>query len=159
MIIRRYLFKEILKVQTVTFAVLLLVFLCPSLIRFIGRAANGETPGGLIFFLVFYLVPSICYFMLPLSTFVGSISAIGRICSDSEMVVMRSSGFSDRAVLGIGLLMSFFTAVLCALNSLYFMPEPIRLSKALSLRRKKIPVIYPLRADASSILIPDRIST
>lgn len=146
MIIRRYLFKEILKVQTVTFAVLLLVFLCQSLIRFIGRAATGETPGDMIFSMVLYSVPSICYLMLPLSLFVGIIAAIGRICSDSEMVVMRSSGYSDRAVLGIGLLMSFFTAVLCALNSLYFMPEANKAQQSIKLAAQKNPRYLPIES-------------
>lgn len=146
MIIQRYLFKEILKVQVVTFSVLLLVFLCQSVIRYIGRAATGETPGDMVFSMVLYSIPSICYLMLPLSIFVGVIVAVGRICSDSEMVVMRSAGFSDRSVLKIALLLALFTSLVCALNSLYLMPEAALAQQNIRLAAQKNPRYLPIES-------------
>ena len=146
MIIQRYLFKEILKVQVVTFSVLLLVFLCQSVIRYIGRAATGETPGDMVFSMVLYSVPSICYLMLPLSIFVGIIVAVGRICSDSEMVVMRSAGFSDKAVLKIALLLAFLTSLVCAFNSLYLMPEAALAQQNIRLAAQKNPRYLPIES-------------
>lgn len=146
MILNRYIFKEILKVQIVTFVVLLSVFLCQSLIRYIGRAASGDTPADVVFSMVAYSVPSICYLMLPLSLFVAVISAVGRICSDSEMVVMRSSGFADASILKIALLLSVFTALAAAVNSLYLMPEASRAQLQLRQDAQNNPRYLPIES-------------
>ena len=146
MIIQKYIFKEIFKVQLVTFSVLLSVFLCQSIIRYVGRAATGETPSDVVFSMVLYSVPSICYLMLPLSLFVAIISAVGRVCSDSEMVVMRSSGFSEYAVLKIALILAVLTSIAAACNSLYLMPEAARAQQSLKLAAQNNPRYLPIES-------------
>ena len=111
-ILERYIFREILKTQLVVLIVLLVVFLSQSLIRLVSRAAVGSIPAELITSLAMCAVPDIGAIMLPLTLFVAVLITVGRICSDSEMVVMRSVGFSPARVMGITLTLAFMTAAL-----------------------------------------------
>lgn len=146
MILNRYLFKEIFKVQLVTFTILLSVFLCQSVIRYVSRAAAGDTPSDVIFSMVAYSIPSICYLMLPLSLFVAVLSAIGRISSDSEMVVMRSVGYSGLNILWIAMALAAITAVISACNSFYFMPEAAKAQQILASAAKNNPKYLPIES-------------
>lgn len=146
MILDRYLFKEILKVQLVSLVVLLSVFLCQSLIKFLGRAAVGRVPVDLIWSMVLYSIPAIAYIMLPLTMFMGILLAVGRISSDSEMVVMRSVGYSTWKLMRIALLLGVFTAAAAGINSLWFMPEAYRLSHELTRNAENNPQYLPIES-------------
>lgn len=146
MILNRYIFKEILKVQLVTFTILLSVFLCQSVIRYVSRATTGDTPTEVIFSMVLYSVPSICYLMLPLSLFVAILSAIGRISSDSEMVVMRSVGYSGLNILWIAVLLAALTSVVAGFNSLYLMPEAAKAQQILTNAARNNPRYLPIES-------------
>ena len=131
MIIYKYIFKEILKVQIVTTIILLTVFLSQSTIKYIGRATVGRVPVDIVSSMVAYSIPSIAFIMLPLTLFIAVLVAVGRISSDSEMVVLRSVGFSGHDIVKIALFLAFFTAVVTGINSLYFMPQAAFNQKAL----------------------------
>lgn len=122
MILSKYIFKEILKVQCVTLIVLLAVFICQSIILYVERASQGRIPASFITQLVIYSVPSTLFLMLPLTLFASVLIAVGRISSDSELVVMRVAGYSTSRIMKIALLLSCITAVAAAINNLYLMP-------------------------------------
>ena len=94
MILNKYIFKDIFKVQIVTLVVLLSVFLCQTVIKILGQASVGNIPIGVVSELIVYSLPSIGFILLPMSLYVGIIVSLSRMSSDSEMVVMRSSGLS-----------------------------------------------------------------
>ncbi|MDY6323422.1 MAG: LPS export ABC transporter permease LptF [Succinivibrio sp.] len=146
MILRRYIFREILKSQLVTLVVLLSVFLCQSMVRYISKSAEGDTPVDMIYQMVVYSVPSIAYLMLPLSLFVAVLMTVGRICSDSEMVVMRSVGFSERNILAIALALAAVTAAAAAVNSLWFMPEAALQQQILKKKAQNNPQYLPIES-------------
>ncbi len=146
MIFSKYIFKEIFKTQLVIFAVLLIIFLCQSLITLIGRAAAGSIPVELISSLAFCAVPEIAMIMLPLTLFLAVLLTLGRICSDSEMVVLRSVGFSPAVVMKITLCLAAFTAVLVAVNSIWLVPESARTRNALKVTARNNPQFLPIES-------------
>ncbi len=123
MILTKYIFKDIFKVQVVTLVVLLSVFLCQTIIKMLGKASAGSVPVDVVSELVIYSLPSIGFILLPMTLYVGIIVSLSRMSSDSEMVVMRSSGISGVTFMKICLSLAFFTAVVTGLNCMYFMPK------------------------------------
>ncbi|MCR5537489.1 MAG: LPS export ABC transporter permease LptF [Succinivibrio sp.] len=122
MVIDKYIFKEILKVQVTTTVVLLAIFIAQIMIRYVSRASVGRIPVNIVSQLVVYSVPDILFLMLPLTLFIGVLVALGRIATDSELVVMRASGYSTVRVMKIALVLAAVTAVLTGINNLYLMP-------------------------------------
>lgn len=146
MIFSKYIFKEIFKTQIVIFAILLIIFLCQSLITLISRAAVGSIPVELISSLALCAVPEIAMIMLPLTLFLAVLLTLGRICSDSEMVVLRSVGFSPAVVMKITLCLAALSAVLVAVNSLYLVPEASRTKNELKETAKNNPQFLPIES-------------
>ena len=69
-----------------------------------------------VLLLIFFSLPSVIALAAPFAALVGVLLAIGRLSSDNEIVIMRSSGLSYRIVylpivaLGVIIsLLSFFT--------------------------------------------------
>ncbi len=146
MIIYKYIFKEIFKVQLATTTILLAVFLCQSTIKYIGRATVGRVPVDIVSSMVFYSIPSIAYIMLPLTLFIAVLVAIGRISSDSEMVVLRSVGFSGHDIVKVAMVLAVFTALITGINSLYFMPNAAFNQKALMNDAESNPQYLPIES-------------
>ena len=146
MILSKYIFKEIFKVQAVTLSVLVVMLVSQSVIKYVGRAASGQIPSSIISQMVIYSLPSVLYIMLPLSLFVGVLVALGRISTDSEMVVMRSVGFSTASILKIVMWLALGTAVASATVSLYVEPWAVRSQDKLLDDAKKNPQYMPVEA-------------
>ncbi len=146
MIFYKYLFKEIAKTQIIILLILLTVFLCQSLIKLISRAAVGALPVEVISSLALYAIPEIAMIMLPLTLFLSILLTLGRICSDSEMVVLRSVGFSPVNVMAVTMLLALITAVVTGYTSIYLMPESIKTRDALTSDAKNNPRYLPIES-------------
>ena len=146
MILYKYIFKEILKTQIITLVVLLVVFLSQSMIRLISRAAVGRIPVDIITDLTMYAIPEIAMIMLPLTLFIASLITLGRICSDSEMVVMRSVGFSPANVMSIAMILALFTALVTAFNSIYLVPWASNAQETLMQQTENNPQFLPIES-------------
>lgn len=146
MILYKYIFKEILKTQIITLIVLLVVFLSQSMIRLISRAAVGSVPVDIITNLAAYAVPEIAMIMLPLTLFLACLITLGRICSDSEMVVMRSIGFSPANVMTIAMILAFFTSIVTAFNCIYLVPWASNAKETLMKQTENNPQFLPIES-------------
>jgi len=95
-IIYRHLFKDLLKLLTVSSLVLVLVISFAAAIKPLSEGLLG--PMALVKY-VFYMVPTMLGFILPFSgTFAGTL-VFSRFVSDNELLVCRAAGISYRAVL------------------------------------------------------------
>lgn len=144
MIIFRYLFKEIFRTQVVILIILLGVFLSQSLIRLVSRAAVGSVPVELIASLATFAVPEIAMILLPLTLFLAVLISLGRISSDSEMVVLRSVGYSPANVMTVTMVLALLTGALTAWNSLYLVPEASRAQHELKTDAQNNPRFLPV---------------
>lgn len=146
MILTRYIFKDILKVQVVCFAVLFTVFLCQTVIKLLGQASSGSVPVNIVSELVLYSMPSVGFILLPMTLYVGIIVSLSRMSSDSEMVVMKSIGISGATFMKIGLLLALITAAFTAVNCLYLMPKATFEQKVLSNNTQNNPSYMPIES-------------
>ncbi|MBO8414871.1 MAG: LPS export ABC transporter permease LptF [Proteobacteria bacterium] len=146
MIFYKYIFKEILKTQLVILFILLTIFLCQSLVGLVSRAAVGSIPVEIITSLAMCAVPEIAMIMLPLTLFLAVLLTLGRICSDSEMVVLRSVGFSPAVVMKITMVLALLTALMVGINSIYLVPEASRTQNELKADAKNNPQFLPIES-------------
>ena len=93
-VLSRYIFSSILRTQLAVFFVLMLIFLSQGFIKLITNVSRGKVPVDMVSQLLMLSVPTMSNFMLPLSLFLAILFCIGSLCSQSEMVVMRSVGLS-----------------------------------------------------------------
>lgn len=120
MILRRYLIKEILKVQVAILFVLLVIFVSQKLIRILSSAINGDIPINLIFSLLMLGLSEMFNLILPLSLFLGILIAFVRLYNDSEMNVMYACAMPKKVIYQAVGCVTILTFILTLMNvSLY----------------------------------------
>ncbi|WP_018693409.1 LPS export ABC transporter permease LptF [Algicola sagamiensis] len=122
MIIFRYLTKEFLKAQIAVFVIIMTIFVSQRFVKVIADASEGEIPGQLVVSIIGLKLPQLAAIILPLSIFLGTLGALGRIYADSEMSVMKACGVSEWYVVRVGLFLSLIMALFSASITLFLSP-------------------------------------
>jgi lipopolysaccharide export system permease protein len=127
-ILSRYLIREIAAAMFATAVLLLVVIFCGLLTDVLSKISQGRFPAGLILTQMALRVPMALSLLLPLAGFIGVILAYSRLYRDSELAVLRASGFSE-----LGLLRPVFSfalpmALVIAGISLYLAPTAQRIA-------------------------------
>lgn len=122
MILDKYIFKELIKSQLMVLLVLVAIFSGQSVVKLMSEAAMGDMPPRLIVLFLLYSLPDILIFLFPLTLYVAIIIALGRICSDSEMVVMRSIGYSPKRIMIVALFLAVLSSLLVGYISNILVP-------------------------------------
>jgi lipopolysaccharide export system permease protein len=113
---------ETFKSQIGILFVLFLIFVSQQFIKILAEAIKGVIPPDLVMTFLYLNIPALATLMLPISFFLAVLFAFGRLYSESEMVAMISCGYSPNNVLKATLVLSFFTFIFAAFNSLYLTP-------------------------------------
>lgn len=122
MLIFRYLSREVLVTMfAVTFVVLLMI-MAGRFVRILDQAATGDIATDVLFQIIFYRMPNLLVLILPLGFFLGILLAYGRLYTESEMVVLSTSGMSPTRLLGYNAVLSILLVGLMGLTSLYLAP-------------------------------------
>ena len=122
MIIFRYLLKEVAKTQFAVFIVLMAIFISNKFVRILDDASEGGIPGHLVMIFIGLKIPDLAGMILPLSLFLGILLAYGRIYADNEMSVLHACGISEWYVVRVTLILSFITAIITGVFTLYLSP-------------------------------------
>ena len=122
MILSRYLLLEVAKTQFAVFFVLMTIFISQKFVSILGDASEGGIPGNLVMVFIGLKAPELAGMLMPLSMFLGVLLAYGRIYADSEMTVLHACGVSEWYIVRITLILSFLTALLTGLFTLYLSP-------------------------------------
>lgn len=101
MIIKRYIVKEISQSLLFTTVILLIIFLANQMVKFLHLAADGKIAAHSVMLLLGLQFPSLMIVLLPLSLFLAILLALGRLYSDSEMIVLETCGFGVKKFLPI----------------------------------------------------------
>ena len=93
-ILFRYLAKEIFFATLLVLVALLALFGVFDLIRELGDVGKGTYTLGQIVTYVLLSLPSHVYVIFPMAALIGTLFALSRLSSQSELTVMRMSGLS-----------------------------------------------------------------
>jgi len=99
MILKRYLRKEIVMASLGILFVLILIFSLQRFVYYINSAASGRLSTSLIGELLVLQIPRIFSLLLPLSVFLGTMIALGRMYADQEITVMRACGIGQKSMI------------------------------------------------------------
>ena len=127
MLIFRYLCREVFALVTVIMLVMLAILLMSQAALYLSGTANGSL--SISFFGKFMLidVPFITSYVLPFAFYFALLLAYSRFYADSEMVVMQTSGFSNRRLFFYS--MSIAIVVMIIVAYLVFIANPILASE------------------------------
>lgn len=106
----KYIFKELLKSQFVVLLVLVVAFAGQTAVKLMTEVAVGSFPPRLIALFMFYSMPQFLTYLFPLTLYTAVIITLGRICSDSEMVVMKAVGYSSKRIMMVVLFLGVLSA-------------------------------------------------
>ncbi len=119
----RYILKEIaspfgigLLVYTFTLLTNQVLILSKTLI------AKGVT-AGTVFKILFYLLPDMLSFTIPMATLMGVLAGMSRLSSDSEIVAFRTMGVNNRRILKPVMLFSVSTWLVSSWLLMFLAPE------------------------------------
>jgi LPS export ABC transporter permease LptF/LPS export ABC transporter permease LptG len=140
-LIDRYIIKEILPYFFLSLLLLTAIIFLHEANRFsalfIVFSRRGLSSWPLIQ-LVVSLLPSIFVFTLPISLLLGILMGLGRMASDSELVVLRASGIGRWRFLLPVLMLALFVSIFTAYNTSYMLPQAMKSLNALKKARSQL---------------------
>jgi lipopolysaccharide export system permease protein len=122
LIIFRYLAKEVFLTLIALTAILVLIFMSNQFIQYLNRAASGTIPGVVIMKLMLLEMPNLMGLLLPLGFYVALLLAYGRLYAESEMTVLRASGYGPNQLLKHSLIMGSVVVFLVAAVMIWASP-------------------------------------
>lgn len=148
MIFDRYLLKNLFIATLFTAISLAAIIMLTQSLRFLELIINSGASGLSFFALTFLALPRFFEVILPIALMIGTVFIYNKMTADSEMVVMRTSGFSPlrmgRPALMLGCLIAVTIFIITAWIS------PLSLSKMQVMR-------VTIKAQFSNLLLRDGI--
>lgn len=135
-IIFRYLTAEIFKSMLAIGLVVLVITLGFRFGGYLTKAAEGLLMRDVLLQIMLLRLPGMIELVLPLSFFIGIVTAFSRIQADSEMLVLRACGVGPGRILLMTSSLALAVTLFAALTSLWLKPEgEARLFRLLSDQR------------------------
>lgn len=122
MILFRYITREILQTMLAVTFTLLVIVICSRLVAYLGSAATGDLPPGLVFSVIGYRLPGFLELIMPLAFFVSVLLVLGRLYVDSEMTVIAACGIGPQRILAMVLVPAVVVSLLVGATSLFVTP-------------------------------------
>tara|TARA_R110002110_G_scaffold404606_1_gene623163 strand:- start:197153 stop:198307 length:1155 start_codon:yes stop_codon:yes gene_type:complete len=123
MILRKYLYKEILQTFFATVLVLMLIAVSNKFVSLISKAAIGEFPPGVLLHMIWFIVPEILAIILPISYFLAILLSFGKLFVDLEIPVMLACGLSWRFLTSTAVILAVPITILSFVLTLYLSPQ------------------------------------
>ncbi|MBF0470203.1 MAG: LPS export ABC transporter permease LptF [Gammaproteobacteria bacterium] len=122
MLITRYIRKEVGLTFAAVALLLFAILISGTFIRILAEVAEGTYPAAMLFTIFGLKAISNLVLILPLSLFLGVLIALGKLSSESEMVVMQSCGISPAAIMNAIFSVSLLVMAAVALLTLWLTP-------------------------------------
>lgn len=122
MIVFRYLAREVLSSMFAVTGILLLILVSGRFIKYLAQAASGDLSPDVLLEIMAYRIPGFLELILPLGLFLGILLGYGRLYLESEMVVLKACGISQKRLVSYAMGPAVFTAALIAVLSLWLSP-------------------------------------
>lgn len=121
-IINRYIFKEISLVFVLILLILTFVLLMGKAVSLMELIINKGVRLLDVAQLILFLLPSLMVYTIPISLLVATLIGIGRLSSDSEITVMKSSGISLYQLLSPVFVLASLSFLATIIMSLFLSP-------------------------------------
>ncbi|MCV2526146.1 MAG: LptF/LptG family permease [Candidatus Lightella neohaematopini] len=122
MIIIKYIFNKICKVQIIIILILVLVFLCHKAMRILKLIVIGHITKKLAIILIILKIPEIIQIIVPISIIISVFITIQYIHNNNELLVIYSCGYSKNIIYLTLLIISIFAMLLTTINSMWLVP-------------------------------------
>lgn len=123
MLIFRYLAKEILITLGALTGLLILIFLSNEFMLLLKRAIEGTIPILFVLKLILIEIPIFLTALIPLGYYISLLLVLGRMYTESEMVVLFASGYTTDKLLAQSLLIAATIALGLWSVTLIFSPD------------------------------------
>ena len=127
------------------FLMTIVVWLTQSL-RLLDLVINRGQSAGTFVYLTMLILPSLLVIILPIAYFAGTLYALSKLSTDSELVVMHSAGYSRAQLAAPVMLAAAIVMVLTYICGLYLMPAGQRAMKE---------KVLDIRADVGAALLDE----
>ena len=122
MILKRYLYKEILQNFFAIFLVLILIVISLRFVRYLGDVAAGKMTAEIVYqMLTLKLVTSLSL-IIPLCLYLSLFMALGRLQRDNELVSMATAGLGNRFYFSTVLKLTALFSLLLFLLTMFVFP-------------------------------------
>jgi len=121
-IIDRYISKELLLTWLGVTLVLMLILLSGTLVRLLGRAAEGLIPNDIVWTLLLFTGARYLILLIPLSLYLGVLLSFSRLYKDNEMAALGACGMGLKRLYRPLLMVVIPATVVMLLFTLYLMP-------------------------------------
>ena len=112
-ILNRYISKNLLLALALTIAVAMFAGILAVLGKLF-RVAGGHVPLELLLLFVWYNVPNVFCYILPLGVLVATVLVFNRMSADNEVTALRASGVSLLQIIAPVVLLAMLISGLCA---------------------------------------------
>ena len=124
--IDRYIWGALLPYTGLSLLILTTILLTQQAARFAEVLGGADTPLGLVSEVVFYLLPNILVFSIPMSVLTGTATGFSRLGSDSELVAMRAAGVGTWRILSPALLLGVLVCAFTLYTGFVWAPASAR---------------------------------
>jgi lipopolysaccharide export system permease protein len=125
-ILDRYFLRELAYGVIATAVVLLVIFAGGAFATVLQKVANGSIQPSVMFEVLGLQMVDLLSTLLPMSVFLGALTALGRMYRESEMHVLASSGMGPRGLLRPVTLLAVIATILVGFVSLWLGPLSAR---------------------------------
>ena len=122
----RHVLRDVAASTLAVLAVLLVVLVTYQLAFVLGRAADGQVPGGMVLQLVWLTLRGNLNVILPLGVLLGTVIGLGRLYHDSEVTAALACGVGNGMLHAAAGLVTVAVAVLAAYAALVDAPVAAR---------------------------------
>lgn len=134
-LISRYLIKRLSVMTAYALLALLALYSFFDMVNEAADIGSGYTAGHAVKFVLMQL-PAHAYQLMPLAVLIGGLVALNQLASNSELVVIKTSGLSTGNIIAIFLKFSLIFAVLAAALGEWAAPELSRLAEKMKVAAK-----------------------
>lgn len=122
-IVFRYLTFEVWKNFIGLLLILTLVLSSNELANWLSDVAAGDLSIDYVFKILLYSLPDLFGTIIPIAAFLSVIFAMGRLWSDSEMIILWASGYTWKKLISVLLCTSVCISILVGFISLWLLPR------------------------------------
>lgn len=132
----RYVMRRLGVMTVYALIALLALYSFFDLLNEVGNIGKGGYTLATAFTFVLMQMPAHAYQLMPLAVLVGALVGLSRMSADSELAVIKTSGLSNRALIGMILRFSLIFALLTVLLGEWAAPQLSRRADALKAAAK-----------------------